>query len=160
MDAKMSGEEIRSEHHVVRTVGKQKWEEIETKEGTVVVVNDDVFLPRADYPPGSGPEEYVSADWLENFSGGLRKQLDQVREAVAARRTTRKVGRQSQLAVVLVNDIHSTASKHSKTVSVATTGEKTDPSHSGIYGLEPTDHLISQSISIASVCYPAYEPSN
>lgn len=151
----MIGRVIPIDNHVVRTVGKEKWDWAQTNLGVTVAVASEVFLPRADYPPGTGPEECVSVDWLECFSGGLREQLNQVRDAVASR--SWKVGRNAQFAVVVVDDVHQSAKKSGKSVDVRTVGEVDDPSHSGIYGLEPTDHIIAQEIARRAAAYPAYE---
>ncbi len=155
----MTGQIIPADNHVVRTVGKEKWDEVQMESGTKVRIANDEFLPREDHPPGTGPEESVSVDWLEYFSGTLPIQLRQARDAVAARRPSGKVGKQAQLAVVVVGDVHAAAKKGGKQVRVKTTGDETDPSHSGIYGLGPYDHIISQEIALRAVAYPAY-PAN
>lgn len=155
----MTGQIIPADDHVVRTVGKDKWDEVQTESGTTVKFLNDVFLPREDHPPGTGPEECVSVDWPEYFSGTLPIQLRQVRDAVAARRQSGKVGKQAQFAVVVVGDVHAAAKKGGKQVRVKTTGDETDPSHSGIYGLEPYDHIISQEIARLAHAYRAY-PAN
>ncbi len=139
-------------HHVVRTVGKNKCDV--ALDGRTVIVESGVFLPRKDYPPGPGPEPYVSVDWLEYFPGNLRRQLIQVRDAVTTRGRT--VGQQARLATVLVNHIHRAAKTDNKAVVVSTTGEVNDPSHSGIYGLEPSDDKIAQEIALRAVAHPAY----
>lgn len=155
----MTGQIIPADNHVVRTVGKEKWDEVQMESGTKVRIANDEFLPREDHPPGTGPEESVSVDWLEYFSGTLPIQLRQARDAVAARRPSGKVGKQAQLAVVVVGDVHAAAKKGGKQVRVKTTGDETDPSHSGIYGLEPYDHIISQEIVRRAHAYRAY-PAN
>ncbi len=152
----MTGQIIPADNHVVRTVSKKKWDEVQIESGTKVRIAKDEVLPREDHPPGTGPEECVSVDWLEYFSGSLSIQLRQVRDAVAARRRNGKVGKQAQFAVVVVGDVHAAAKKGGKQVRVKTTGDETDPSHSGIYGLEPYDHIISQEIALRAVAYPAY----
>ena len=91
----MNRQAVPSDEHVVRTIGKQHWDEVETPRGIVPVANSDVFRPREDYPPGTGPEECISVDWLDYFAGDLRHQLDAVREAVRARGRT--VGRRARL---------------------------------------------------------------
>ena len=154
----MTGQIIPADDHVVRTVGKDKWDEVQTESGTTVKFLNDVFLPREDHPPGTGPEECVSVDRPEYFSGTLPIQLRQVRDAVAVRRNG-KVAKQAQFAVVVVGDVHAAAKKDGKQVRVKTTGDETDPSHSGIYGLEPYDHIISQEIVRRAHAYRAY-PAN
>lgn len=155
----MTGQIIPADNQVVRTVGKEKWDEVQTESGTKVRIANDEFLPREDHPPGTGPEESVSVDWLEYFSGTLPIQLRQARDAVAARRPSGKVGKHAQFAAVVVGDVHAAANKGGKQVRVKTTGDETDPSHSGIYGLGPYDHIISEEIALRAVAYPAY-PAN
>lgn len=150
----MTGQDIPVDDHVVRTVGKDKWDFAE--DGTTVVLESGVFLPRLDHPPGTGPEPYVSVDWLEHFAGSLREQLDRVRDAVAARRTSGKVGKHSRLAMAAVYDISESASKEGKTLQVRTTGDPNDLSHSGIYGLDPSDEKIAQEIAGRCVAHQAY----
>ena len=145
-------EDIPRNHHVVRTVGKHKCDL--ALDGHTITVESGVFLPREDYPLGFGPEPFVSVDWLEYFSGSLQKQLGRVRDAVAARGRT--VGKQARLATVLVDNVHKAARMGNKTVIVSTTGEVNDPSHSGIYGLEPSDDKIAQEIALRAVAHPAY----
>ena len=148
------GPAIPPDNHVVRTVGKEKWDF--AGDGVTVVIESGMFLPRRDHPRGTGPEEFVSVDWLECFAGALREQLDEVREAVAARRVSGKVGLHAQLASVLVDHVHDAAAKEGKAVDVCGTGDANDPSHSGIYGLDPLDHKIAQEITRRAKAYPAY----
>lgn len=139
--------------NIVRQASKEKWDL--AIDGVTVVIDDELFLPRPDYPLGSGPERYVSVDWLEYFDGTLRQRLNQVRDAVEARGRT--VGRQARFAAVLVRSVHEAAQKGSKEVDVRTTGDVEDPSHSGIFGLEPDDNVIAQEIARRATAYPAYE---
>ena len=148
------GQDIPVDNHVVRTVGKDKWDFAE--DGTTVVLESGIFLPRLDYPPGTGPEEYVSVDWLEPFTGCLREQLDYVRDAVAARRTSGKVGKHSRLATVEVRDVYESSSKEGKTLNVCTTDDPNDLSHSGIYGLDPSDEKIAQEIVQRCVAHQSF----
>lgn len=148
------GQDIPVDDHVVRTIGKDKWDFAE--DGTTVVLESGVFLPRLDHPPGTGPEPYVSVDWLEYFAGSLREQLDRVRDAVAARRTSRKVGRHSRLGTVVVDAVYESSGKEGKTLNVRTTGDPNDLSHSGIYGLDPADHKIAEEIARRCVAHLAY----
>ncbi len=150
----MTRQDIPDDNHVVRTVGKGKWDFAD--DGNTVVIESGVFLPREDYPPGTGPEDCVSVDGLEHFSGTQRKQLDQVRDAVAARRASGKVGRKSRLATVVVGHVHVAAETESRVVAVQTTGDRNDPSHSGIYGLDPSDEKIAQEIVRFTVAHEAY----
>ncbi len=46
------GQDIPVDDHVVRTIGKDKWDFAE--DGTTVVLESGVFLPRLDHPPGAG----------------------------------------------------------------------------------------------------------
>lgn len=155
MDATIVKLEIPSGNNVVRTADKNK--RYLALDGTTIEFTSDLFLPREDYPLGTGPEEYVSVDWLEYFDGDLRGRLNQVRAAVAARRASGKVGRQAQFAVVLAGVVHEAATTGHKTVKVSTTGDNTDPSHSGIYGLDPYDHIIGQEIARRAKPHPAYD---
>ncbi len=109
----MTGQDVPVDNHVVRTVGKDKWDFAE--DGTTVVLESGVFLPRLDHPLGTGPEPYVSVDWLEHFAGSLREQLDRVRDAVAARRTSGKVGKHSRLGMVAVYDVYESSSAQTQT---------------------------------------------
>ena len=146
-------QQIPDDHSIVRQLGKAKWDLAD--DGVTVVVDSQAFLPRDDFPEGAGPEEYVSVDWLECFSGTLRQQLDQVRTAIEARGRT--VGQQSKFGVAIVESVHKAARLHKKSVDVRTTGEIADPSHAGIYGLEPSDHLIAEEIAQHAVAHPAYQ---
>ncbi len=150
----VTGQDVPVDNHVVRTVGKDKWDFAE--DGTTVVLESGVFLPRLDHPLGTGPEPYVSVDWLEHFAGSLREQLDRVRDAVAARRTSGKVGKHSRLGMVAVYDVYESSSTEGKTLSVRTTGDPNDLSHSGIYGLDPSDDKIAQEIARRCVAHKAY----
>lgn len=141
------------DHHVVRTVGKGKCDL--ALDGHTIVVESGVFLPREDYPLGTGPEPYVSVDWLESFSGNLREQLNKVRDAVLTR--GRAVGRQARLATILVDNVLKAAKTENRTVIVSTTGDVDDPSHSGIYGLDPSDHKIAQEIARQAVAHTAFD---
>ena len=79
MDAVIT-HQIPHDDNVIRQAGKEKWDL--ANDGVTVVIDDGLFLPRPDYPPGSGPESYVSVDWLEYFNGTPRQRLDQVRGAI------------------------------------------------------------------------------
>ena len=147
-------QDIPVNHHVVRTVGKDSCDV--ALDGRTVTVESSVFLPRKDHPPGTGLEPYVSVDWFEYFSGTLRDQLDQVREAVVERMPSGRLGQHARLATVLVNDVHDSAAKDNIIIDVCTTGDADDPSHSGIYGLDPSDHIIAQEIARRAEAYPAY----
>ncbi len=152
MDAVLT-QQIPNDNSVVRQAGKEKWALAD--DNVTVDFDDELFRPRLDHPLGTGPEEFVSADWLEYFGGTLRQRLDQVVSAIQARGRT--VGKQAKLAAVLVENVHAAAQKHNKNVDVRTTGEAADPSHSGIYGLDPTDHKIAQEIALHAAAYPAYK---
>ena len=149
----MTRQEIPDYNHVVRTVGKAKWDVAD--DGKTVLIESDEFLPREDHPPGTGPEDCVSVDWLEYFSGNLREQLNKVRDAVSTRGRT--VGRQARLATILVDHVHKAAKTENRKVVVSTTDDDDDPSHSGIYGLDPLDHKIAQEIARQAVAYPAFD---
>ena len=144
---------IPDDHSIVRQLGKEKWELAD--DGVTVEIDSEAFLPRADFPEGTGPEKYVSVHWLEYFRGTLRQQLDQVRAAIEARGRT--VGQQAKFGVAIVESVHKAAQLQNKLVDVCTTGEIEDPSHTGIYGLEPSDHLIAQEIAQHAVAHPAYQ---
>ena len=152
MDAALT-QQIPDDHSVVRQLGKQKWDFAD--DGITIVIDSQAFLPRDDFPEGTGPEEYVSVHWLEYFSGTFRQQLDQVRTAIEARGRT--VGQQSKFGVAIVESVHKAARLHKKSVDVRTTGEIADPSHAGIYGLEPSDHLIAEEIAQHAVAHSAYQ---
>jgi len=131
-----------NEHHTSRYIGPLKiYQSFDGKRR----VEGESFLPRADYPPGTGPEEFVSVDWLEHFTGTRRQQLDQVRKAVEDR--GRKASRSGGFAVVNVLDIKTAGFNNGRKLLVHTTGELYDPSHSGIYGLTPEDEFIAQEIA-------------
>jgi hypothetical protein len=131
------------EHHITRYVGPLKiYPSFEGKRR----VESDSFLPRPDHPPGTGPEEFVSVDWLEHFQGSTRQQFDQVRKAIQDRGRT--VSRSGGFAVVNVLDIKTAGLNNGRTLWVKTTGETHDPSHSGIYGLTPEDDIIAQEIAL------------
>jgi hypothetical protein len=55
--------------------GRRKGEEAD---GSTGVVDSSAFMPRADYPPGSGLEEYLSISWLEALRGQLDEKLSAV----------------------------------------------------------------------------------
>jgi hypothetical protein len=84
------------EHHIARYVGASKiYPSFDGKRR----VDSERFLPRADYPPGAGPEEFVSVDWLEHFQGiSRRQQLDQIHAALQRRGIT--VSRKGGFVVV------------------------------------------------------------
>lgn len=138
----MTSRPLPDEHHVTRYVGATKI--YPSFDGQRRVYND-LFLPRPDHPPGTGPEEFVSVDWVEHFQGGLRQQLDQVRNAVQER--GRIVSRHGGFAVVNVFYTKTAGLNNGRTLWVRTTGEPHDPSHSGIYGLTPEDDIIAQEIA-------------
>ncbi|MBW1946869.1 MAG: hypothetical protein JRI33_02915 [Deltaproteobacteria bacterium] len=104
------------------------------------------FLPRRENPYGSGPEKYLSVDWLEYFNGNLRQQLDQVRNVLLQNRG-RTVGRRSVFAIVNVGLTKQIGVKNNRKLLVKTTGNPHDPSHSGVYGLTPDDITIAQDIA-------------
>jgi hypothetical protein len=117
-------------------------------------VESNCFLPRPDHPLGTGPEKFVSVDWLEHFQGSTRQQLDQIRNALQERR--RKVSRSGGFAVVNVFDTKTAGLNNGRTLRVRTTGEPDDPSHSGIYGLTPEDDIIAQEIALKAVVEDAW----
>jgi hypothetical protein len=92
-------------------------------------------------------EEYISVDWLEYFQCDYRERLDRIRNALEAR--YRIVGVKSGLAIVNIHEIKIAGRNNQRELSVMTTGDQNDPSHSGIYGLrfEPEDEIIAQVIA-------------
>lgn len=150
----MTAQEIPSDDQIARAVKKDWWSEVNTAEGTKVEISSDAFKPRRDHPPGTGPEENVSVDWIEFFPGDLSEQLKQVCDAVSVR--GRKVGGMAQFAVVVVQNVFAAGTKGGKQLVVKTLGETNDPSHSGIFGLAPDDEIISQEIARLAHSYPAF----
>jgi len=139
------------EHHITRYVGPLK---IHPSFDGKRRVESDRFLPRPDHPPGTGPEEFVSVDWLEHFQGSTRQQLDQVRNAIQGRGII--VSRYGGFAVVNVFDTKTAGFNNGRTLWVRTTGEPDDPSHSGIYGLTPEDDIIAQEIALKAIVEDAW----
>jgi len=140
------------EHHIARYVGASKiYPSFDGKRR----VDSERFLPRADYPPGAGPEEFVSVDWLEHFQGiSRRQQLDQIHAALQRRGIT--VSRKGGFAVVNVLDTKTAGLNNGRALTVSTTGELHDPSHSGIYGLTPEDDIIAQEIALKAIVENAW----
>jgi hypothetical protein len=143
----VTSQPLPDEHHFTRYVGASKiYPSFDGKRR----VDSDRFLPRPDYPPGAGPEEFVSVDWLEHFQGiSRRQQLDQVCNALQGRGIT--VSRYGGFAVVNVFETKTAGLNNGRTLRVRTTGEPDDPSHSGIYGLTPEDDIIAQEIAFKSI---------
>ncbi|HAY22798.1 MAG TPA: hypothetical protein DCY27_11695 [Desulfobacterales bacterium] len=106
--------------------------------------NSHVFRLRADYPPETGPEEFVSVDWLEYFKGDLSQQLNDICLVLKENRGF-KVSLNGGFAIVQVGDVKD--SDLGRTITVKTLGEQLDPSHSGIYGLKPEDDIVAQKIA-------------
>jgi len=133
----MTSQIIPDEHHITRHVAYRKIIKPESVERSV---DSDVFLPRE-------AEKYVSVDWLEYFDGNLRQRLDLVRNAMIKNRE-RGIGRKSVFAIVNVGITKEAGLQNSRKISVRTTGELHDPSHSGICGLTPDDDIIAQEIAL------------
>lgn len=140
----MTSQPLPDEHHITRYVGASKiYPSFDGKRR----VDSNRFLPRPDYPPGTGPEEFVSVDWLEHFQGiSRRQQLDQVCNALQGRGIA--VSRYGGFAVVNVLETKTAGFNNGRALRVRTTGEQNDPSHSGIYGLTPEDDIIAQEIAL------------
>ena len=148
----MTSQPLPDEHHITRYVGFLK---IHSSFDGKRRVESSCFLPRPDHPPGTGPEEFVSVDWLEHFQGtSRRQQLDQVRNALQERGRT--VSRQGGFAVVNVFEAKTAGLNNSRTLWVRTIGEQNDPSHSGIYGLTPEDDIIAQEIALKAIVEDAW----
>jgi hypothetical protein len=71
----MTSQVIPNDNHVSRYVKPKQITETLTG---VRKPNSHVFRPRRDHPPGSGPEEFVSVDWLEYFQGDLEQQINAI----------------------------------------------------------------------------------
>ena len=147
----MTSQPLPDEHHITRYVGPLK---IHQSFDGKRRVESDRFLPRLDHPPGTGPEEFVSVDWLEHFQGNTRQQLDQVRNAIQGRGRT--VSRSGGFADVNVFGTKTAGLNNGRTLWVRTTGEPDDPSHSGIYGLTPEDDIIAQEIALKAAVEDAW----
>ena len=78
------------------------------------------------------PEGYVSMDWLENLHPHHRTtQLQRARQAL--RRRKMGVGSTAMLAVCAVQDVQTACADAGVPISIKTTGDPDDPSHTGIY---------------------------
>lgn len=140
----MNVQVIPNEDNIVRYVPPSK---ISVKNGKRILLND-AFLPREDHPPGTGPEKYVSVDWLEYFrEGNLRQKLDQIREILLQVRRFKRISAESKFAIVRVQIVKDAGTAFNRSILVQTRGNPHDPSHSGIYGLTPEDDIITQEIA-------------
>ena len=78
------------------------------------------------------PETYVSMDWLECLHPHHRTtQLQRVRQALKQRGMC--LGATAMLAVSDVRAIHAACANKGISITIQTTGEPDDPSHTGIY---------------------------
>jgi hypothetical protein len=143
MDACMTSQPIPNEDHISRYVSPTR---IYESQAGVRRVDDKVFLPRRDYPPGTGPEEYVSVDWMEYFLGDFRTRLDQIRDLLQVR-FRRRLPDDSAFATIRVGLVKEVGLKNQRPLVLQTAGNPNDPSHSGIYGLTPEDDIIGKEIA-------------
>jgi hypothetical protein len=137
----MTSQAIPNDNHVSRYV--KPTQITETLTG-IRKANTHVFRLRADHPPGSGPEEFVSVDWLEYFQGDISQQLIAICHVLKEVRGF-GVSAYGGFAVVQVGKVKE--ADPGRPISVKTLGEQHDPSHSGIYGLTPEDDVIAQKIA-------------
>ena len=78
------------------------------------------------------PENYVSMDWLENLHPNHRTtQLQRARQALKRRKVG--LGATAMLAVCAVQEVQTACANEGISISISTTGDPDDPSHTGIY---------------------------
>lgn len=148
----MGAKHIPNAHHIARHAGFRSIYTLDNGQRRVLA---KIFLPRSKDPDGSGPEKYLSVDWLEYFNGNLRQRLDQIR-CVLINKRGRNVGSQSFFAIVNVGNIKEIGQNYNKNLLVKTTGDPQDPSHSGVCGLTPEDTIIAQEIASSALVEDAW----
>jgi hypothetical protein len=114
------------EHHVARHCRNRH---VIKADGRPISVFGDAFALREN-------ETYLSAGWVEFFSGNRSSQLSQVRNAMAA---VREVKRKDALAVMNVGKILDAARTRSLRVRVLHEPSAANPAYSAIRGI-PRDH--------------------
>jgi hypothetical protein len=118
----------------------------EAADGSTGVVDSSAFKPRADYPRGSGLEEYLSMSWLEAFRG----EFDEKLSAATIDMRNRLKGfddERSRIGILIVQAVHDAAALKPKQLSVRIVDPDKDPSHAGVYGMDLEDEIIAQELA-------------
>lgn len=123
--------------------GRRKGDE---DDGTPGVVNSSAFMPRRDFPPGMGLEEYLSIFLVDCFAGNLEQKLATVTAAMKARLRGFDSER-SRIGVLFVQAVHEAAILKPKRLSVRIVDPEKDPSYAGIYGMDLEDEIIAQELA-------------
>src|SRR6267154_1674879 len=124
----------------------------EGADGMTGVINSNAFMPRADYPPGSGLEEYLSINWVECFAG----ELDQKLSAVTMEMRKRLLGfdgERSRIGILGVQAVHDAATLKPKQLSVRIIDSDNDASYAGVYGMDLQDEIIAQELARLVLLY-------
>jgi hypothetical protein len=129
--------------------GKRKGDE---SDGTPGVVDSDAFMPRADWPRGTGLEEYLSVTRVDHFPGDLEEKLTSVTKAIMTRIVSFNK-EQSRIGVLVVQTVHDAAILRQKKLSVRVVDPAKDPSYAGIYGMDLEDAIIAQELARRAVLY-------
>jgi hypothetical protein len=123
--------------------GRRKGDE---DDGTPGVVDSIAFMPRRDWPPGMGLEEYLSVIRVDTFAGNIEQKLAAVTAAMKARLMGFDSER-SRIGVLFVQAVHEAATLKSKQLSVRIVDPQKDASYGGIYGMDLEDEIIAQELA-------------
>jgi hypothetical protein len=124
----------------------------EAADGTTGVINSSAFMPRADYPPGSGVEEYLSVNWVECFAGALDEKLSAITMEMR-KRLAGFDGEHSRIGILSVQAVHNAAALKPKQLSVRIVEPDKDASYAGIYGMDLQDEIIAQELARLVLLY-------
>jgi hypothetical protein len=129
--------------------GRRKGEEAD---GSAGVVDSSAFMPRADYPPGHGLEQYLSINCLEAFPGELAEKLSAV--TIDMRRRLRGFdAERSRIGILFVQAVHDAAALKPKQLIARLVDPDDDPSYAGIYGMDLQDEIIAQELARRVLLY-------
>jgi hypothetical protein len=123
--------------------GRRKGDE---DDGTPGVVNSIAFMPRPDWPPSMGLEEYLSVIRVDHFAGNLEQKLAAVTTVMKARLGGFDSER-SRIGVLFVQAVHEAAMLKPKQLSVRIVNPEKDASYAGIFGMDLEDEIIAQELA-------------
>ena len=131
----MQGDEISNDHHVSRVCGASKLREDGTPSGTAFELRNN--------------EEYLSVNWLEFFpETSKNEQLQKIREDQNNKgRTLPSRGKLAVLNVGRTAQEVLEVTEQKINLLFIHEPEDLDPSHSGIYGLEEDDLILTDTIA-------------